>query len=68
MDNSYTVKKTKEQKAQLTLALNIFKVPYFLRSWVLLLRIKSVMKIKTNLLMTSKKQPFHHVTQYVYGN
>ncbi|CAO3626501.1 unnamed protein product [Cunninghamella blakesleeana] len=29
-------------------------VPYFLRSWVLLLRIKSVMKIKTNLQMTDK--------------
>ncbi|CEP14358.1 hypothetical protein [Parasitella parasitica] len=29
-------------------------VPYFLRSWVLLLRIKSVLKIKTNLLMTDK--------------
>ncbi|EPB88136.1 hypothetical protein HMPREF1544_05080 [Mucor circinelloides 1006PhL] len=29
-------------------------VPYFLRSWVLLLRIKSVLKIKTNLLMTEK--------------
>ncbi|CAO3664178.1 unnamed protein product [Rhizopus microsporus] len=29
-------------------------VPYFLRSWVLLLRIKSVIKIKTNLLMTGK--------------
>ncbi|KAI8386877.1 hypothetical protein BD560DRAFT_143204 [Blakeslea trispora] len=28
-------------------------VPYFLRSWVLLLRIKSVSKIKTNLLMTA---------------
>lgn len=27
-------------------------VPYFLRSWVLLLRIKSAMKIKTNLQMT----------------
>ncbi|KAI8643141.1 hypothetical protein BD408DRAFT_415336 [Parasitella parasitica] len=29
-------------------------VPYFLRSWVLLLRIKSILKIKTNLLMTDK--------------
>ncbi|ORZ13209.1 hypothetical protein BCR42DRAFT_72769 [Absidia repens] len=29
-------------------------VPYFLRSWVLLLRIKSVMKIRTNLQMTDK--------------
>ncbi|CAO3617854.1 unnamed protein product [Cunninghamella echinulata] len=29
-------------------------VPYFLRSWVLLLRIKSVMRIKTNLQMTDK--------------
>ncbi|KAI9247966.1 hypothetical protein BDA99DRAFT_564939 [Phascolomyces articulosus] len=29
-------------------------VPYFLRSWVLLLRIKSAMKIKTNLQMTDK--------------
>ncbi|CAO3700020.1 unnamed protein product [Rhizopus stolonifer] len=29
-------------------------VPYFLRSWVLLLRIKSVMKIKINLLMADK--------------
>ncbi|KAI8388327.1 uncharacterized protein BYT42DRAFT_559714 [Radiomyces spectabilis] len=29
-------------------------VPYFLRSWILLLRIKSVMKIKINLQMTDK--------------
>ncbi|CAO3633858.1 unnamed protein product [Cunninghamella blakesleeana] len=29
-------------------------VPYFLRSWVLLLRIKSAMKIKMNLQMTDK--------------
>ncbi|KAG1448769.1 hypothetical protein G6F56_008849 [Rhizopus delemar] len=29
-------------------------VPYFLRSWVLLLRIKSAMKIKINLLMADK--------------
>ncbi|OAD70616.1 hypothetical protein PHYBLDRAFT_69548 [Phycomyces blakesleeanus NRRL 1555(-)] len=29
-------------------------VPYFLRSWVLLLRIKSAMKIRTNLQMTDK--------------
>ena len=32
--------------------LPFYTVPYFLRSWVLLLRIKSVLKIKTNLLMT----------------
>ncbi|KAI9498896.1 hypothetical protein BDB00DRAFT_935164 [Zychaea mexicana] len=29
-------------------------VPYFLQSWVLLLRIKSAMKIKSNLQMTGK--------------
>ncbi|KAG0194894.1 hypothetical protein DFQ28_002969 [Apophysomyces sp. BC1034] len=29
-------------------------VPYFLRSWVLLLRVKSAMKIKVNLQMTDK--------------
>ncbi|KAL7315601.1 hypothetical protein PS15m_004798 [Mucor circinelloides] len=29
-------------------------VPYFIRSWVLLLRIKSVMKIKVNLQLTDK--------------
>ena len=35
-------------------------VPYFLRSWVLLLRIKSAMKIKTNLQMTGTTELFFY--------
>lgn len=48
-----------------------FLVPYFLRSWVLLLRIKSVIKIKTNLLMTGtlKKKPckYYFIDKHVLG-
>ncbi|RCH92283.1 potassium channel, sub T, member 1, partial [Rhizopus stolonifer] len=43
-------------------------VPYFLRSWVLLLRIKSVLKIKTNLLMTDKPvDPLKSKLVYLVG-
>ncbi|KAI8981503.1 hypothetical protein BDB01DRAFT_794345 [Pilobolus umbonatus] len=43
-------------------------VPYFLRSWVLLLRIKSVLKIKTNLLMTDKQvDPLKSKLIYLIG-